>query len=131
MRCILRVSHGEDSLSVINDENPPMATSTKTTFGREPTPAQQAAAIVRKTEVSEYAGLTVPRSHRFRLPNHDRVLALAEAGGVPFSHMLEEVIEAGLHAIEQELGKRHLDKIGYWKTRSMDVAMRGRKKAVG
>lgn len=97
---------------------------------QDPTPAQATAAIVRRKGQSEYAGMTVPRSHRFRLHNHDRILALAEAAGVPFSHMLEEVLEAGLHAIEQELGEDHLKQIDYWRTRSLNVAMKGRKKAV-
>lgn len=101
----------------------------RATESPEPTPAQQAAAIVLRSGLSDYAGFTVPRSHRFRLHNHDRILALAEAAGVPFAHMLEEVIASGLHAIEQALGPEHLDKIEYTRIRSMDSAMKGRKKA--
>lgn len=97
----------------------------------EPTPDQKAAAIVLRTGRSDYAGLTVPRSHRFHLLSHDRILALAEAGGVSFAHMLEEVIASGLHAIAQNLGPDHLEKIEYNRIRSMNSAMKGRKKVSG
>ena len=76
-------------------------------LNEEPTPAQLAAAIVKRKGQHDYAGLTVPRSHRFRMHNHDRILGLAEAASIPFSLMLEEVIESGLHAIEQELGETY------------------------
>lgn len=93
------------------------------------TPVEKAAAIVRQTWRTDYVGLTVPRSHRFRLVNHDRILALAEAAAVPFSVMLEEVIESGLHAVEQVLGDDYLAGINYRVLRSCEVAMKGRKRA--
>lgn len=98
-------------------------------------PAQEFAAKLvsskAKTEHEKlHEKLTVPRSHRFGLELHDRILALAEGGGVPFSVMLEHVIACGLYNYECELGAEFLEKIEYRRVRSMNISFKGRTKVV-
>ncbi len=69
----------------------------------EPTQAEILASIVTGRGTSGYMGAAVQRSHRFPYHLFLQIENMANAGGVPVSIIINQLIECGLEAVKGKL----------------------------
>lgn len=76
----------------------------------EPTQAQEAAAVIMRTGRTDYIGVAIQTTHRFRLMEFFAIENMAEAAGISRAEMINLVIASGLEAIRNALPKDVLER---------------------